>query len=109
MDSINTKVSININFSFQIKNISIFKIDVKMADEFRPEIFGETSYYFDNLMETVETKNRKIIDLDFEPRSFHTLPNGNLVITSSFYLKIYDKEFKLFKKGLHLVDQDLNK
>ena len=41
------------------------------------------------------------MDLGFEPYSFHTLTNGNLVIASFEWepnaLKIYDKEFKLIK------------
>jgi hypothetical protein len=62
-------------------------------------LFGEVDYYFNNHIESIKDKDYQTVDLGFEPTSFHTLPNGSLVIAcrESKALKIYDKEFKLIK------------
>ena len=62
-------------------------------------LFGEIDYYFDNKIDAIEAKSHQIIDLDFEPTSFYTLPNGHLVIAGYYsqVLKIYDSEFNLVK------------
>ena len=57
-------------------------------------------------MKNVKQKDHEIIDLDYQPTSFYTLPNDTLAVavyeTKDFnmkkYLQIYDKEFKLVKK-----------
>ena len=77
-----------------------YQVDFKLSDEFRSEIlFGQVDYYFDNQMKSIDVENHRVIDLGFEPSSFHTLPNGFLVIASYYseVLKIYDKNFKLIK------------
>jgi hypothetical protein len=62
-------------------------------------LFGEVDYYFNNHIESIKDKDYQKVDLGFKPTSFHTPPNGNLVITcrEPNAVKIYDKEFKLIK------------
>ena len=71
-----------------------------MSEEFIPEIlFGQVDNHFINHIESIKDKDYQIVDLEFEPNSLHTLPNGNFVISSGEpkALKIYDKEFKFIK------------
>jgi len=90
------------------------KVDFMTSEEFIPEsLFGQVDYHFNNHIEAIKDKDCLIVDLGFSPRSFHTLPNGNLVIAGKEpfhtlpngdvtffdhgFLKIYDKKFKLLK------------
>jgi hypothetical protein len=69
-------------------------------------IFGKIDFKLNNLMKNVKQKDHEIIDLDFQPTSFYSLPNDTLVIFGyetkdrdmTKYLRIYDIEFKLIKK-----------
>ena len=68
-------------------------------DVLKKELIGEISYNFEDLLENIQKKNFKIINLQVEPRDFCILPNGQLLITSiaSNNLTIYDSKFQLVK------------
>jgi len=76
------------------------KVDFMTSEEFIPEsLLGQVDYHFNNHIEAIKDKDCLIVDLGFHtlPRSFHTLPNGDVTFFDHGFLKIYDKKFKLLK------------
>ena len=90
------------------QKILFIQISFTFNDEYASgieKIFGKIDFEFNNLMKNIKQNDYEIIDLDYQPTSFCTLPNETLVMavneTSGYMTRnvnIYDKEFKSFKK-----------